>query len=157
MIMRLLVLKSSYQIIQCKNGCQPFKEEMKLKNEIVKYETNDESDLLVLEEKTKETGLTKRIKEKLMKIGLFLYLSMWTLALSTQRVYGADGTEKIDGFMNFVSTWIQKIGGVVAFVGAIMFAISYQREDADGKSKALFTVMSGFMITALATSYNMFF
>ncbi len=49
-----------------------------------------------------------------------------------------------------------KIGGVVAMIGGIMFALGWQREDAEGKSRGLMTVMAGFMLIAIAQAPSIF-
>lgn len=79
-----------------------------------------------------------------------------TFILASSRVYAASGTESIDAFINFACDWLTKIGGVVALVGGVMFALGWQREDAEGKSRGLMTLMAGFMLVAIAQSKNLF-
>lgn len=66
------------------------------------------------------------------------------------------GTEKIDTFINFAAEWLIKIGGVVALIGGVMFALSWQREDAEGKSRALMSIMAGLMLVAVAQARSIF-
>ena len=40
--------------------------------------------------------------------------------------------------------------------GGVMFALGWQREDAEGKSRGLMTLMAGFMLVAIAQSKNLF-
>ena len=49
-----------------------------------------------------------------------------------------------------------KIGGVVALIGAVMFALGWQRDDAEGKSRGLMTMMAGFMVIAISQSKGLF-
>lgn len=65
-------------------------------------------------------------------------------------------TESIDGFIDFACDWLAKIGGVVALVGGVMFALSWQRDDAEGKSRALMTLMAGFMLVAITMARSIF-
>ena len=58
--------------------------------------------------------------------------------------------------VDFVCDWLIKIGGVVMLVGGVMFALSFQREDAEGKSRALMTIMAGGMVVGIALSKNLF-
>lgn len=37
-----------------------------------------------------------------------------------------------------------------------MFALGWQREDAEGKSRGLMTLMAGFMLVAIAQTKNLF-
>lgn len=94
-----------------------------------------------------------KIKSKLMAINTSIGA---TLILSTSSVFAASNTESIDSFINFACDWLTKIGGVIALVGGVMFALGWQREDAEGKSRGLMTLMAGFMLVAIAQSKNLF-
>jgi hypothetical protein len=60
------------------------------------------------------------------------------------------------GAITFFTLWIGRLGGIVAAVGAIKFAISIKSEDANEKILAMMTMVSGFMITAAVTNLNVF-
>lgn len=63
---------------------------------------------------------TNKIREKLaIAIGTLTS----TCILATNRIYAASNTESIDSFINFACDWLTKIGGVVALVGGVMFAL----------------------------------
>ena len=77
--------------------------------------------------------------------------------LMTSNVYAAgSNTSSIDSFITSICDWVMKIGGVVAMIGGIMFALGWQREDAEGKSRGLMTVMAGFMLIAIAQAPSIF-
>lgn len=59
-----------------------------------------------------------------------------------------DGTTIITNFVNQIETWLIAIGGVVVLVGIIQFALSFQREDSEGKSRALMTIMAGALVAS---------
>ena len=101
--------------------------------------------------KVKQT--LKKIKEKLTIIGT---TAMGTLILAEARVFANSNTSSIDSFINFACDWLTKIGGVIALVGGVMFALGWQREDAEGKSRGLMTLMAGFMLVAIAQSKGIF-
>lgn len=94
-----------------------------------------------------------KIKNKLITLSTSIGI---TLMLGTSKVCAASGTDSIDSFINFACDWLTKIGGVVALVGGVMFALGWQREDAEGKSRGLMTLMAGFMLVAIAQSKNLF-
>lgn len=94
-----------------------------------------------------------KIKNKLTILGGTI---MSTFILTTSQVYATSGTESIDAFIDFACNWLTKIGGVVALVGGVMFALGWQREDAEGKSRGLMTLMAGFMLVAIAQSKSLF-
>ena len=66
-------------------------------------------------------------------------------------------TSTIDAFVDFVVSWMVKIGGVVALVGGIMFALAFQREDSEGKTRGLQTIMAGLMAAAIALASKTLF
>lgn len=90
------------------------------------------------------------------KLTIFLGTLASTFILASTRVYAASGTESIDAFISFACDWLTKIGGVIALIGGVMFALGWQREDAEGKSRGLMTLMAGFMLVAIAQSKNLF-
>ena len=75
---------------------------------------------------------------------------------SRKKIVSLSNTSSIDGFITFVCDWLLKIGGVVSLVGGVMFALSWQRDDAEGKSRALMTLMAGGMVMAISASRNLF-
>lgn len=100
-----------------------------------------------------KSKLIKKLKEKLTVIST---TAMGTLIIAQSRVLAASNTESIDSFINFACDWLTKIGGVIALVGGVMFALGWQREDSEGKSRGLMTLMAGFMLVAIAQSKNLF-
>lgn len=98
-------------------------------------------------------NLFKKLKEKFSVISTTV---VGTMILAETRVFADSNTESIDGFINFACDWLTKIGGVIALVGGVMFALGWQREDAEGKSRGLMTLMAGFMLVAIAQSKNIF-
>ena len=113
--------------------------------------------------KTKDIKNTKNVIDKKNeknslkeKFKIICASIVTTFILATEQVYAASNTESIDGFINFACDWLVKIGGVIALVGGVMFALGWQREDAEGKSRGLMTLMAGFMLVAIAQSKNLF-
>ena len=98
-------------------------------------------------------NLFRKLREKVAVIGT---TAMGTLILAESRIFAASNTESIDSFINFACDWLTKIGGVIALVRGGMFALGWQREDAEGKSRGLMTLMAGFMLVAIAQSKNLF-
>ena len=81
---------------------------------------------------------------------------MSILILAETKVFANSNTGSIDSFINFACDWLTKIGGVIALVGGVMFALGWQREDSEGKSRGLMTLMAGFMLVAIAQSKGLF-
>lgn len=58
--------------------------------------------------------------------------------------------------ISFFSTWISRIGGLIAFVGAVKFGLSIKSEDGKEQLTGLLTMVSGFMIAAAVNSMHLF-
>lgn len=101
----------------------------------------------------KLTNFMKKTKEKLTATAMTV---TGALIIGESRVFAESNTGSIDSFINFACDWLTKIGGVIALVGGVMFALGWQREDAEGKSRGLMTLMAGFMLVAIAQSKNLF-
>lgn len=82
----------------------------------------------------KNNKTLKKIKEKLTVIGATITS---TFMLANSRVLAASNTGSIDEFINFACDWLTKIGGVIALVGGVMFALGWQREDSERKIKRI--------------------
>ncbi len=66
------------------------------------------------------------------------------------------GEEQFYAVIEFFAKWIGRIGLVVGFVGAIMFALAIKNDDAEAKTRGLMTLASGFVVFAVCQALNMF-
>ena len=107
-----------------------------------------------------------RVYGKLQK-GILTFhtmIIMWMLSSVTAFAEGESGgaglgNEGVDQFNNvidFFATWIGRIGLVVGFVGAIMFALAIKNDDAEAKTRGLMTLASGFVVFAVTQALDMF-
>ena len=69
---------------------------------------------------------------------------------------GGTSTEIAQKGVEFFGTWIGRIGGIVAFIGAIKFALSIRSDDGKEQIQALLTLVSGFMIQAAVGDLSIF-
>ena len=70
---------------------------------------------------------------------------------------GAGGSEAAyQSTITFFITWIRRIGMMVAFVGAIMFALAIKNNDAEQKQAGLITMIAGFIVAALCAASSLF-
>lgn len=105
----------------------------------------------------KKNNLAVRFKHLCKKVVSSLNIALCSIILGTTQVHAAgSNTSSIDGFITFICDWLLKIGGVVALIGAVMFALGWQRDDAEGKSRGLMTMMAGFMVVAISQSKGLF-
>lgn len=101
--------------------------------------------------------MTNRGKAIITRAVVYVNTLCAGLLLSMNSVHAVNSnTGSIDSFITFVCDWLLKIGGVVAMVGAVMFALGWQRDDTEGKSRGLMTMMAGFMVAAISQAPSIF-
>lgn len=100
------------------------------------------------------------LKEKKQRLTTQLIVSiMSTLAMAAPAFAEGEGVDPDTAFNNvvgFFATWIGRIGLVVAFVGAVLFGLAIKNDDADGKTRGLMTLVSGFVVFAVTKALDMF-
>lgn len=69
---------------------------------------------------------------------------------------GGDGVETFNTVVQFIVDWVARIGLVIGFIGAIQFALGFKDDSADGKTRGLMCLASGFIVFAVAKAYDMF-
>ena len=115
------------------------------------YSKMNEASNLV--DEVNHTRFTKKIPKKIATICSAMLVAMLP---TTAFAAGNADTSTIDGFVDFACSWLIKIGLVVMLVGGVMFALGWQRDDAEGKTRGLQTVMAGAMVAALGKSPDIF-
>lgn len=58
--------------------------------------------------------------------------------------------------IEFFAKWIGKIGGLIAFIGAVKLAVSVKSDDAKEQFTAVMTMVSGFMIAIAVGQMDLF-
>ena len=61
-----------------------------------------------------------------------------------------------ENVMNFIVTWIRRLGAAVALFGGIMLALGFKDNDADSKEKGIKTMVAGFVVWAICAGIGMF-
>lgn len=56
-----------------------------------------------------------------------------------------------------IQTWVTRLGGVVMFVGGIMFGLGWKSDDAEQKSRGISTIIAGAIVVAVAALTGTFF
>ena len=69
---------------------------------------------------------------------------------------GGDGVNTFNTVIEFIVDWVARIGLVVGFIGAVQFALGFKDDSADGKTRGLMCLASGFIVYAVAKAYSMF-
>lgn len=56
-----------------------------------------------------------------------------------------------------IQTWVTRLGGVIMFVGGIMFGLGWKSDDAEQKSRGVSTMIAGGIVIAVAALTGTFF
>lgn len=68
------------------------------------------------------------------------------------------GHQRIDIVIQWIVSWVAKIGLVVAFFGGVQVALGFMNDDADAKVTGMKTLAAGFMVYGIcAASTTLFF
>ena len=63
---------------------------------------------------------------------------------------------KWDAMINFITPWIERLGGVILLIGAVEFGLAWKDNDANGKTTGLRVAMAGCIVYAVGKSANIF-
>lgn len=111
---------------------------------------------------------TKAMSEKVQSVGLFLnkyskqiaFCMMVCVLLSTTAfaTTGGGTAESLwSEVADLIETWVMRFGGVVMFVGVVMFGLGWQSNDASQKNQGVGTFVGGAIIAAAAAMIGRFF
>jgi uncharacterized membrane protein len=120
-----------------------------------------------IEDFTKNSMLTceqrDRKRERAIRrisIGFMVVMMMTSLfgitAFAEGEEAGGEGVETFNTVVQFIVDWVARIGLVIGFIGAIQFALGFKDDSADGKTRGLMCLASGFIVYAVAKAYDMF-
>lgn len=95
---------------------------------------------------------TCKSNQRFKKTALFINLIIMNFLLSLSQCFAAPGDPDatFNKTIDFIAGWINKFGFAIAFVGAVMFAMGFRNDDAEGKTRGLRTLVAGFIVAAVA-------
>lgn len=110
-----------------------------------------------------ETGMKER-KSTMQKIGLFLNRHSYIMAValifcaSASTVAFASNADTLwQTIADLLETWVTRLGGVVMFVGGVLFGLGWKNNDAEQKSQGISTIVAGAIVVAVAALTSTFF
>lgn len=65
-------------------------------------------------------------------------------------------SELAQGGLTFFGTWIARVGGLIAFIGAIKFALGIKSDDSKEMLQSVLVMVSGFMIVSAIRNLGIF-
>lgn len=102
-------------------------------------------------------GISKKSVSALVCILVIVTSAMIVYASGTASNGGiTNANQSFNNVVTFLAGWIGKLGLVVGFVGGVQFGFGIKNDDADGKTKGLRTLISGFVVFAVTLSLNLF-
>lgn len=120
----------------------------------------------------KKTEVTvKKVKKetemnKIQKIGLFLNRHSYAIAFALVLFISVNSiafasSSSADTLWKTISdlmkTWVTRLGGVVMFVGGVLFGLGWKNNDAEQKSQGISTIVAGAIVIAVAALTGTFF
>ena len=111
--------------------------------------------------KKKFLNMKQKVDGRLKKAGKWLsiktnkvktYVTYLSLSLLTSPItsHAGDGTEDWNTAMEFIVTWVPRLGALMLFGGAIEYAIAYQSENSNQKTQATRFMVAGGMVMGVA-------
>ena len=98
----------------------------------------------------------RRITTGFMLASMMMSLMGVTAFAEAATPAGGEGVETFNTVVEFIVDWVARIGLVVGFIGAVQFALGFKDDSADGKTRGLMCLASGFIVFAVAKAYDMF-
>ena len=97
----------------------------------------------------------KAMNTRLGRAALVLPMAMSACTV-TASAEGADAQGMIDAIMGILGPGVIGLGSLVAVVGGIQTGVGFKDDNADGKTRGLMCLASGFIVFAVAKAYDMF-
>lgn len=133
------------------------RKQIKMKTTL-KEDFTPNSQLTVEQREAKRMRSVSRIMTGVMAASMAMSC-MGLTCFAEEAAAAASGTEGVETFNNvvqFIVDWVARIGLVIGFIGAVQFAMGFKDDSADGKTRGLMCLASGFIVFAVAKAYDMF-
>lgn len=98
------------------------------------------------------------------KVGIFLNKNASVLAcmmlvaiILSGTAFASSADALWSTISNLIQTWVTRLGGVIMFVGGVMFGLGWKSDDAEQKSRGISTIIAGAIIVAIAALTSQFF
>lgn len=138
---------------------------MKIIHTIKEKFTKKKTDVttVVRENSTSNNKLTTQQREakcnrsvRKITVGLVAAYMMMSCMSTTAFAVDSEGVDTFNTVVEFIVDWVARIGLVIGFIGAVQFAMGFKDDNADGKTRGLMCLASGFIVFAVAKAYDMF-
>ena len=141
-----------------KDGFTKIKENISGKISAVKTDVREDftpNSQLTVEQRERKT---MRAVSRIMTGVMAASMAMSCMGINVFAAEGgsSEGVETFNTVVEFIVDWVARIGLVIGFIGAVQFAMGFKDDSADGKTRGLMCLASGFIVYAVAKAYDMF-
>ena len=130
-----------------------------IKRKQIKMKTTIKEDFTPNSQLTAEQRDAKRMRS-ISRMATGIMAASMAMSCMGVTCFAADGSSAgVDTFntvVEFIVDWVARIGLVIGFIGAVQFAMGFKDDSADGKTRGLMCLASGFIVYAVAKAYDMF-
>lgn len=119
----------------------------------LKEDFTPNSQLTVEQRERKRVRSISKITTGVMAASMMMSCMGMTAFAAGETVEGVDTFNTV---VQFIVDWVARIGLVIGFIGAVQFAMGFKDDSADGKTRGLMCLASGFIVFAVAKAYDMF-
>lgn len=113
----------------------------------------------------KEKTMKNTMSNKAQSFGLLLNknasriaICMMMVLMVGSTVFASSGADSLwNTISSLIQTWVTRLGGVVMFVGGVMFGLGWKSDDAEQKSRGISTLIAGAIVVAVAALTGQFF
>ena len=121
---------------------------------VIKEDFTTNSELTVSQCDRKRERAVRRISVGFMAV--MMMCSAFGITAFAEEAAAPEGVATFNTVVQFIVDWVARIGLVIGFVGAVQFALGFKDDSADGKTRGLMCLASGFIVFAVAKAYDMF-
>lgn len=108
--------------------------------------------------KKSKGNMVRRIEKGVEKHYDKIICIMLVTIMISGTVFAADNSDALwNTVAGLIEKWVTRLGGVIVFVGGIMFGLGWRSDDAEQKSRGVSTMAAGGIVIAVAALTSQFF
>lgn len=96
-------------------------------------------------------------RSTIMSMFCVAFLLVLTTSNSVLAQQATDADALWDNFASLVEKWVMRLGGVMIFIGLVLFGIGWQQNDAGQKTTGIGTAIAGGIVMGAAALAGTFF
>lgn len=103
-------------------------------------------------------GMWEKAARFWCKYSGYITLALLVMIMVHGTVFASAGADSLwSTLSNEIKKWVTRLGGVIMFVGGIMFGLGWKSDDAEQRSRGGNTIIAGGIVIAIAQLTSTFF